>query len=113
MAKQYIYGTVKTPAIAALRPILIDTAKRLEIAATRSKQNTEAISNRYKITNPSNAICLAEKPVPRTSGPPPPTFRSRSGDGSEPYGCHDVDSGGIERRAIVAAGTLYSASHVR
>jgi hypothetical protein len=48
MPKQYMYGSVKTPAVAAFRPILIVIPKRLEIAATDSKQNTEAISNRYK-----------------------------------------------------------------
>ena len=104
MAKQYIYGAVKTRAVAAIGPIPIATPKRLKIAASHTKQNTEIISNRYKITTPSNAICLAKKNVPRTSGPPPAAFRSRSGDGSEPYGCRDVDSGGIDRTAIVAAG---------
>ena len=54
MPKQYMYGAVKTPAVAAIGPIPIATPKRLKIAVTDSKQNTEAISNRYK-NGPSGA----------------------------------------------------------
>jgi DNA end-binding protein Ku len=56
MAKQYIYATVKVPAEVAIRPILSGTPKQLEIAVTRTKQNTEVISNRDTNTTPSNAL---------------------------------------------------------
>jgi hypothetical protein len=43
------------PAKAAFGPILIDRPKRLEIALTHTKQSTEVISNRKKITTSTEA----------------------------------------------------------
>ncbi len=41
-------------------PFLIDTLKRLEIAVSRTKQTTEAVSNRYKMRGSVDSISGAE-----------------------------------------------------
>ena len=63
-----MYATVKAPAEAAIRSILTGTPKQLEIAVTRTKQNTEVISNRDTNTTPSKAFSrsiLSRLPQPR------------------------------------------------
>src|SRR5580658_2887840 len=48
MTERYRYGAINGAAGAGIRPILIGTPKRLEIAVTLRKQSSRPIPNRYK-----------------------------------------------------------------